>query len=67
MEYTYLVKTGRISVNRTTELNKMVEYLCNKYNLPPSSVVKYCIARVYNKEMMDEKREIDYLDGGKIQ
>ena len=65
MEYYNIVKTGGIIVTRTNELNIIVEHLCKKYNLIPSAVINYCITRVYNKEIMDEKREIDYLDGGR--
>ena len=67
MEYDNLIKSGRISVTRTKELNKMIAYLSEKYNLKPQAVITYCIARVYNKEIMDEKRMMDYLDGGMVQ
>ena len=59
-------KSGRISITRTKELNKMIVHLSKKYNLKPQAVITYCIARVYNKEIMDEKRMMDYLDGGMI-
>lgn len=67
MDYMDYYKSGRISVTRTKELNKMIAHLSKKYNLTPSGVINYCIARVYNKEIMDEKRMKDYLDGDMIQ
>ena len=60
--YNASVKTGKISVTRTSELNIMIEYLSKKYNLKPSAVLNYCVARVYNKEVMDEERMRNYLD-----
>lgn len=60
--YNASVKTGKISVTRTLELNRMIEYLSKKYNLKPSAVLNYCVARVYNKEVMDEERMRNYLD-----
>ena len=60
--YDAYVKTGKISVTRTVELNTMIAHLSKKYNLKPSAVINYCVARVYNKEVMDEARLRDYLD-----
>ena len=67
MDYREHLKKGRISITRTKELNIMIAHLSKKYNLKPQAVITYCIARVYNKEIMDEKRMIDYLDGGMVQ
>ena len=66
MDYMEHLKKGRISITRTKELNKMIAHLSEKYNLKPQAVITYCIARVYNKEIMDEKRMMDYLDGGMV-
>ena len=60
--YKHYAKTGKISVTRTVELNTMIAHLSKKYNLKPSAVINYCVARVYNKEVMDETRLRDYLD-----
>lgn len=53
-EYNYCPDT--VTINTKDELGDRVAYLSRKLQLRPSAVVAYCVSRIYDKEVNDEKR-----------
>ncbi len=51
--YTYRPST--VTINTRDELGDRVAYLSKKLGLRPSAVVAYCVSRIYDKEVIDEK------------
>ena len=56
-----------VTINTRDELGDRVAYLSKKLGLRPSAVVAYCVSRIYDKEVNDEKRMQEHLDGDMIQ
>lgn len=44
-----------VTINTREELGDRVAYLSKKLGLRPSAVVAYCVSRIYDKEVNDEK------------